>query len=552
MNVHLASKRWLSIALVVIVVGALLSVASLYPVGTDQKKTHFIVDDSIVLTSTETYRQSLGTFGGGENITVTISSLTNSSVNFSILTYNGAIYSGVSAHAKYTFIAKPENYELEFNPATSNELSLQVTVQKQEAQYPLAWLTSSAKVLFFSGVIFAVAILLKSAIQEPSSNTSLSDAVLSRKSKQILLIFVVASLVLWTFVAAQNNTQFATLENWFTDHARHAYTSTLFFKDGFSIFGTPLRDLANIDSSSTYKFVTWPETPHIYPLGSIFLFLPFGFLLQQGIQQVFVFKMEIVFFLVIAHICLYFFLRRFLPKEMNLSLKMLGIFIFYVALVVYAANGMFDAVAFLFAFASLTMFLKGRYDYFLLLSVISVTVKYQAGIILLPLIIFGLIKLLGQTKFSDVIRNKAVIAAALLAALDGYTIYLSAPFLASTRSEFVINGINLFSPHVQLPYLSQSFAVLITLAVTLGCAIYLSNKDRFISLSMLYVMLPIFSMPFFQFWYMPYFFIFAFIPKQKRVLEVTMLWLIFITIMISLGSLSFNPLQIFRFIGKIF
>jgi hypothetical protein len=551
MNIHVASKRWLTIALAVIVIGAFLSVASLYPVGVDQKKSYVIVDDTIALTSTETYRQSLGTFGSGENITVSISSLTNRTVNFYIMTYNGALYSDVSAHAKYTFIAKAENYELEFNPSTSNELSLKVTVQKQVVQYPLAWLEASAKVLFFSGVIFAVAVLLRNAFYEPFSTTSLGDAVLSRKAKLLLLIFVVASLVLWTYVATKNNTPFATLENWFTDHARHAYTSTLFVKDGFSIFGTPLRDLANMDSS-TYKFVTWPETPHIYPIGSVFLFLPFGALLQQGLQQVFVFKMEIVFFIVIAHICLYFFLKRYLHKKMNLSLKVVGVFIFYAALVVYAANGMFDAVAFLFAFAALTMFLKGRYDYFLLLSIISVTVKYQAGIILLPLILIGLLKLLGQTNFSAVIRNKVVIVAGLLTAIDAYTIYLSAPFLASTRSEFVINGINLFSPHVQLPYAYQSFAVLLTLAVTLGCAIYLFNKDSFISLSMLFILLPVFSMPFFQFWYMPYFFIYAFIPRQKRVLDVTILWLIFITVMISLGPLSYNPFQIFGIIGKIF
>jgi hypothetical protein len=283
--------------------------------------------------------------------------------------------------------------------------------------------------------------------------------------------------------------------------------------------------------------------PHLYPLGSIFLFLPFGFLLEQGFTQTLVFKMEIALFLLVSHVCLYYFLKHFWKQKMNLFLKLLGIYILYFALVIYSANGMFDSIAFLFSIIALTMYLEGRYDYFLLFVAVSVTLKYQAGIFLFPLILMGLLKLFKQYRFSSIIKNKAVIVAAVLAVIDGFTAYLSAPFLLETRPELVMNGVNAFSPHSQVPWALQSFAVLLTLTVTLLSAIYLLHKNSLISLVAIFTLLPSFTMPYFQLWYLPFFFVYALIPKQKKAVEVTMFWLIFVMTILSFGGLSYNPLQ---------
>lgn len=59
----------------------------------------------------------------------------------------------------------------------------------------------------------------------------------------------------------------------------------------------------------------------------------------------------------------------------------------YVTLIVYSANGMFDAVSFLFSLIALDLYLDGRYDYFLLFMAVSATLKYQPAIFLLPLMI---------------------------------------------------------------------------------------------------------------------------------------------------------------------
>jgi hypothetical protein len=363
---------------------------------------------------------------------------------------------------------------------------------------------------------------------------------LSQKSRRILLILILLSLALWFFLLVVNTNPFATFENWYTDHARHPYSSSLFTKVGFSVFDTPLGKLASSDSSY-YKFVTWPHMPHLYPLGSIFLFLPFGFMLQSGIAQVFVFKMEIAVLLLFSHVSLYYFLERFWKQKMFLLLKLLGIYALYVPLIVYSANGMFDVVPFLFSLIALNLYLDGRYDYFLLFMALSVTFKYQPVMFFLPLIILGALKLFKRQGFSSIIKNKAVIAAAVLAVIAVFTAVLSAPFLMNTRPEFVMNGINAFSSHTQVPWAAQSFAVLLTLAVTLLFAIYLLNKNPLLSLSAIFILLPSFTMPYFQIWYMPFFFAFALIPKQKRAVEATMIWLIFMMAILSFGGISFNP-----------
>ena len=83
-------------------------------------------------------------------------------------------------------------------------------------------------------------------------------------------------------------------------------------------------------------------------------------------------------------------------------------------MVIYAAGGMFDSIPFIFSLFAVTMFLSERYDYFFLFIGISVFLKYQAGIFLLPLIIVGLLKLIEKNKPGLLLRNKAVIAGAAI------------------------------------------------------------------------------------------------------------------------------------------
>ena len=541
------SKIFLFGAMLLIVLSVVIAVVSLYPVAVDDTLPS-VIDDSFVLTPLEMRREGLGSFRGGENISISIRNPANSPLNFSIQTYNGTCFSNVSkADIEYSFTAGTDYYEAVFfsDSNTAIEIQFVVSVQKPRVLFPFSWFTTPAKVLFFFGLGSIMLLLLKPKLHKSSvlRADEHKRQLLSQKARWILLILILLSLAFWFFLLVVNTNPFATFEYWYTDHARNPYSSSLFTKVGFSIFDTPLGKLASGDSSY-YKFVTWPQMPHLYPLGSILLFLPFGFLLQSGVDQVFVFKMEIAVFLLFSHVSLYYFLERFWKQKMFPLLKLVGIYALYVPLIVYSANGMFDAVPFLLSLIAITLYLNERYDCFLLFMAFSVNFKYQPAVFLLPLIILGVLKLFKKHRFSSIIRNKAVIAAAVLAGVAGFTAVSSAPFLMETTPEFVMNGVNAFSSHAQIPWALQSFAVLLTLAVTLLFVIYMLNKNSLISLSAIFILLPTFTMPYFQIWYLPFFFGYALIPQQKREMEVTLFWLIFILAILSFGSISFNPLHV--------
>jgi hypothetical protein len=68
---------------------------------------------------------------------------------------------------------------------------------------------------------------------------------------------------------------------------------------------------------------------------------------------------------------------------------------------------------------------------------------------------------------------------------------------------------------------------------------------------MVFSLLPCFTMPYFQAWYLPFFFVYPLFPQQRRALEVTMVWLIFMVVVLSFGGLAFNPLQFLDNLRKV-
>lgn len=542
-------------SIILLVASLVLAIASLFPMTSVNVETRVLIDDSFELSPLEIRRHGLGTFRGGENISLLIIETSNLPINYSIITYGGMNYVNQSiGSVEYSFVTGADYYEVIFfsDSETARNINFKVLVQEPIIQYPFSWLNTPAKVLFLFSLGFLALILAKSAMTESSETNAhkLNMQFFNQGNRKKLLIALLLSLAFWSFLLIMNSYPFATFENWYTDHVRHPYSANLFTKVGFSIFDTPLGKLASQDNSY-YKVVTWPEMPHLYPLGSVFLFLPFGMLLEQAFPRVFVFKMEIALFLVASHICLYYFLPNFWKLQINRPLKLLALYLFYIVLVMYSANGMSDTVALLFSIMALAMYIMNRYDQFILYAAVSMTFKYQAGIFLFPLILIGLFKLFEKSSFWSIAKNKVIIFAAALVIVDVFTAYLSAPFLASARPELVMNGVNAFSPHAQVSWEIQSFAVLLTLAVTLLSAIYLLHKSSLNALFSIYALLPCFTMPYFQPWYLPFFFVYALIPKDKRGTEVTLIWLVFMVLMLSFGGLSYNPLHILDSIRRV-
>jgi hypothetical protein len=471
-------KAVLLVAVMLLVLSVALAVLSIYPVPNGKEQSSVLIDERFHLSSMETRRQGLGSFHGGENLTVHIQGDAGYPKNFSIITYSWTNFSTVStSDIAYSFIAGADYYEAIFysQPETSSNIHLTVMVEKPAADFPFSWLNSPAKILFASSLATLIIITLKFTVKQSKNPAANLVPSLSKSGRKRLLVLLLISLVIWLSLLVVNTNSLASFEDWYTDHARHPYSASLFLKTGFSVFDKPLGDLSSADGSF-YKFVTWPEMPHLYPLGSIFLFLPFGAMLQNGVAPVIVFKLEIAVFIVFAHVCLYFFLKYFWKKELELPLKLVGVYIIYVSLMIYAVNGMFDAIPFLFSLFALIAFLAKRYDYFILLVAVSIIFKYQAGIFLLPLIIYSLVELYRANRLAGVVKNKMVLAGAALALVSLFTAVLSAPFLMQTRPQLIMNGINAFNSHSQIPWWLQSLAVLMTLAATLVMPLTCSEK----------------------------------------------------------------------------
>jgi hypothetical protein len=175
---------------------------------------------------------------------------------------------------------------------------------------------------------------------------------------------------------------------------------------------------------------------------------------------------------------------------------------------------------------------------------ISVLFKYQAGIFLLPFVVVGVLVLLKNYNIAGIVRNKFVVLGLLLVAASGFTAYLSAPYLLATRAELVLNGINAFSPHAQIPWTTQSTAVLLTFAATIAYASYMLKRNRFLSLSALVLLLPSFMLPYFQNWYLPFLLIYMLVPQRREELVATITWLVFMIFVLSFGGVAFSPVQI--------
>ena len=525
-----------------------MALASIFPSTSSEFDTTVVRNKSFNITSLETIRYGLGSFRGDETVYISVIKFPRVSLNFSILTYDGLEYSDYSDNAiEYSFNTTANYYEALFFSRSNEliEIHFEVSVKKNNISFPLVSINNIAKGLFLL-TIFSLFFIILSSLYYASSNNAIQekmDPSLSHRNKRILFFLLLLSLIFWFSLITINTNSHGSFENWYTDHARHPYSSILFTKFGLSIFNTPLGDLASVDDSY-YKFVTWPQMPHLYPAGSFLLFLPFALLLQNAVNQILVYKLEISVFLIFSHSSLYLFLKKFWNKNSSLLLRLIGIYSIYIPLIVYSANGMFDAVPLFFSLIAINMFIIKRYDNFLFFISISSIFKYQPLLFLFPLIIIALIHLCKKKSLKPILKNRKIPAAIFLIATSISTAFLSLPFLMDSNNILIMNGLNVFSLHSQIPWLFQALAVLLTLTITVFFSIYMLDKNPIISLFSLFILLPAFFLQYFQIWYLPFVFLYSLIPQKKREVDLTLIWLLFIMGMLSFGALSFNPLNV--------
>ena len=545
------TKIALIVSLIVLVLSVVLAVISLFPGGSRS----YVLNSAFTLTPGETYEQGLGVHNG-EQVTLWVQSPTAFQVNFTLIkpktdyyvitniypTYSKIIKSDFN----YTFTAAGSSYEAVFVSASPNAVAINfhASVQRpDDGVFPYTWLSEPSKILFFTGLGLTVLLTLKTLVSSPVDSNKSKPHSLSKRQLRYLAFLLLISTVVWLSLLAVNKNPLSTFSGWYTDNARDSYVSSLFPKDGFSIFSQPLGNLANLDNSP-YKFVTWPETPHLYPLGSVFLFLPFGSLLQNGFSSSLTFKLEIAVFLVFATIGVYYFLKYYFQKDMALILRLFGVYVIYVSLVAYAADGQFDSVAFLISLFAIFMFVTERYDYFLLFFAISFFFKYQTGIFLFPLVLVGLIRLFKERGLRKMVTDKAVVVGAAFGLLSLYTAVLSAPYFMKSTPQLISNGINLFSDNNLIPWSLQTLSIFLTLTITLAYALYMLNKNSLLSFSALFLLLPSFLLPYFQIWYMPFVFVYALIPQRRNELEATTLWLLLMIWILAVSGSNYEPIPL--------
>ncbi len=315
-----STKTLFLVTIGVLALSVVLGVISLFPTYSGGSQSDVIINSTFTLSPNETYRQGLGAFHGGENISLSVQSPTIFQKNFSIVFPNstyllintGSSYSNsTNSNIAYSFIATGNYYEGVFTSSSSaaGMVHFQVSVQEPKVTFADSWLNQPSKIMFIVSLCIVVLLTLK--IVFSNSNfvklNKLNAQGLSKKSRQRLIVLLSLSLIIWFGVLVVSTNPLGTFENWYTDNARHTYVSSLFLKDGLSIFNQPLGTLANTDTSSN-KFITWPEMPHLYPLGSILLFLPFGILVQNGFDATLIYKAEIAIFLSYSHYMHLFFL----------------------------------------------------------------------------------------------------------------------------------------------------------------------------------------------------------------------------------------------------
>jgi len=553
--VWVRSKILLALTMLTFISGVVLAAISYIPTRGEGIEKHVLIDDAFKLDPNEIRRHGLGTLRAGDEVCITVWELNNFTVRYSVVTYGRTIYERESSgYNKITFTADYDYYEVVFynNESTPRNINLSASLERGAEHYLNSWLVTPAKSLFFIGWTLTIIILVWRVVKKPLErsidrrNNSASRSI----SNKNLVVLLLASCIFWLSLLTMPGYSPWGLENWYTDHARHPYSAYLFTKYEFSVFDTPLGKLASIDNSF-YKFVTWPEMPHLYPIGSIFIFLPFGLLLQSGAPYSVLFKMEMALFLIFAHICIYYFTKNFSGKPLRRLVKYAGVYGFCFFLILYSVNGMFDAIPLLFSLISVIEFEKNRYSRSVIYGTVAAFFKYQAAIVLVPLMLIALIRLYKDVGLYDMARKIGLPFTLILVSVEAYTAYLNIPFMARARPELIMNSIYLFGPHAQLPWQTRFFAIFSTLALTMIIVLYLLRKGGQISsLLLFYAFLPFFTMAYFQPWYFPYFYIYALIPERTSLVNVVVLWLVATSLIISLGYFRYDPLWMAELIRR--
>jgi hypothetical protein len=160
----------------------------------------------------------------------------------------------------------------------------------------------------------------------------------------------------------------------YTDHMRHAYAAWALLNIGPEVFTTPI---SQWNFGASHPFVSWPTLPHLYPIGSLVLFMPFGVTINLGLvpEPLVNISMVMLFgvFGVVASWLLYQTLRD------SYEPILLGIVLLMVvpSYVFWGLNGFFDTIAVALALYGVRGYWRGNNGSSMLALVGALSLHYR-------------------------------------------------------------------------------------------------------------------------------------------------------------------------------
>ena len=143
-----STKVLLLIAITVLVMSVVLATISLFPKESGGNQSTVLLNDTFQLSPNETYMEGLGSFRGGENISLSVQCPTAFEKNFSIIfptrPYFFIINSSVDysvltqSNITYSFVAQANYYEAFFVSDSPNVGTVHFQASAQEPQQYLS------------------------------------------------------------------------------------------------------------------------------------------------------------------------------------------------------------------------------------------------------------------------------------------------------------------------------------------------------------------------------------------------------------------------------
>ena len=131
------------------------------------------------------------------------------------------------------------------------------------------------------------------------------------------------------------------LDSIYTDHRRHAYAAWAFLNIGPEVYTTAIEQW---QFGALRPFISWAPIPHLYPLGSLLLFLPFGIVNNTGILPEPIVNMSMIMLLGIGSVGATWLLYRLVCESYRPVLSGLVMVLAAILYVFWGLNGFFDSI----------------------------------------------------------------------------------------------------------------------------------------------------------------------------------------------------------------